>query len=265
MAGKAHSNVFCPRSDERLGYTHSQPLLRPMIEKPVDGAEPILVEFPLRGEWTAFHTPAAMVPSHGTDQLGQRYAFDFVKIDRADPGWKFYGTSAWRYNVLGTPLADCYAWGEAICAPFSGRVTVAQDDWPERTYLHFVRDFAVVLKNSLTFDASRPGALQAVLGNYVVLQMHGTDVHALMAHAKTGSVRVREGDEVAAGAHLADVGHSGNSTAPHLHFQLMNGPDVRAAAGVACAFHRYEALREGRWSAVAAGIPGRREFVRHVG
>lgn len=236
-----------------------------MNEKAHDGGEPTLVEFPLRGEWTAFHTPAERVPSHGTDQLGQRYAFDFVKIDRADPGWKFYGTSAWRYNVFGTALADCYAWGEAICAPFSGRVTDAKDGWPERQRLHFVRDLAVVLKNGLTFDASRPGALQTVLGNYVVLKMHGTHVHALLAHARTGSVRVRAGDEVTAGAHVADVGHSGNSTAPHLHFQLMNGPDVRDAAGVPCAFHRYEALREGRWSAVLSGIPGKREFVRDAG
>jgi murein DD-endopeptidase MepM/ murein hydrolase activator NlpD len=236
-----------------------------MSEKSSDGAEPTLVEFPLRGEWTAFHTPAERVPSHGTDQLGQRYAFDFVKIERSKAGWKFYGTSEWRYNVLGTPLADCYAWGEAICAPFSGRVTAAEDGWPERQRLHFVRDLAVVLKNGLTFQASRAGALKQVLGNYVIVRLHGTDVHALMAHARTGSVRVREGDEIAAGEHVADVGHSGNSTAPHLHFQLMNGPDVRVAVGVPCAFRRYEALRAGQWSAVSVGIPGKREFVRYVG
>jgi hypothetical protein len=26
-------------------------------------------------------TPALRIPSHGTDMLGQRYAFDFVRID----------------------------------------------------------------------------------------------------------------------------------------------------------------------------------------
>jgi murein DD-endopeptidase MepM/ murein hydrolase activator NlpD len=227
--------------------------------------EPTLVEFPLRGEWTAFHTPAERIPSHGTDQLAQRYAFDFVKIDRSGPGWKFYGTSPLRYNLFGTSLADCYAWGEAIHAPFDGRVIAAKDGWPERKRLHFVRDMAVVIKNSLTFDPNRPDALKGVLGNYVIVRQHGTDVHALMAHARMSSVRVREGDEIAAGEHVADVGHSGNSTAPHLHFQLMNGPDLRDAVGVPCAFRQYEALHAGRWSAVSAGIPGKREFVRYLG
>lgn len=47
-----------------------------------EGTGAIVVDFPLRGEWTAYHTPAEKVPSHGTDQLGQRYAYDFVRFDR---------------------------------------------------------------------------------------------------------------------------------------------------------------------------------------
>ena len=43
---------------------------------------PVVVDFPLRGEgWMAATTPAHRVPSHGTDMLGQRYAYDFVKVD----------------------------------------------------------------------------------------------------------------------------------------------------------------------------------------
>ena|GEM_PF-2671872 len=37
--------------------------------------DPVVVEFPLRGEgWMAVTTPAARTPSHGVDMLGQRYA-----------------------------------------------------------------------------------------------------------------------------------------------------------------------------------------------
>ena len=227
--------------------------------------EPVVVEFPLRGEWVAYHTPAERVPSHGTDQLAQRYAYDFMRIASDQPGWKFHRAPNWRYQILGVPLSNCYAWGESIHAPFSGTVVAACDGWPERKHLHVARDLAVVLKNALTFDPKRPGALQAVLGNHIVLRMPGTDVHALVAHARAGSIRVRTGAEVAAGDHLADVGHSGNSTAPHLHFHLMDGPSVLEAAGVPCAFRGYEALREGKWSPVAGGMPGKREFVRHAG
>ena len=40
---------------------------------------------------------------------------------------------------------------------------------------------------------------------------------------------VAPGERVVAGQRLAQVGHSGNSTAPHLHFQLMDGPDYLTA------------------------------------
>ncbi|GEM_PF-5659200 len=43
--------------------------------------EPVAVRFPLSGEWCAVNTPGFKVPSHGTDQLGQRYAYDFFQID----------------------------------------------------------------------------------------------------------------------------------------------------------------------------------------
>ncbi|XUD28515.1 hypothetical protein IGJ26_001450 [Enterococcus sp. AZ095a] len=39
----------------------------------------ITIEFPLRGEWLAPTTPAKKIPSHGTDRMGLRYAFDFFK------------------------------------------------------------------------------------------------------------------------------------------------------------------------------------------
>ena len=34
--------------------------------------DPVVVGFPLEGEWQAERTPAYRIPSHGTDALGQR-------------------------------------------------------------------------------------------------------------------------------------------------------------------------------------------------
>ena len=42
---------------------------------------PTVVDFPLRGEWTVERTPAHRIPSHGTDILGQRYAYDFIRTN----------------------------------------------------------------------------------------------------------------------------------------------------------------------------------------
>ena len=42
--------------------------------------EPIIVQFPLRGEWLSPNTPGTKVPSHGTNQLGTRYAYDIIPL-----------------------------------------------------------------------------------------------------------------------------------------------------------------------------------------
>ena len=60
------------------------------------------------------------------------------------------------------------------------------------------------------------------------------------AHLQPGSVSVAAGQRVRAGDLLGRVGHTGNSTSPHLHFQLMDSADLLQAHGIACAFTAYE-------------------------
>lgn len=224
-----------------------------------------VVSFPLRGEWVAFHTPADQVPSHGTDRLGQRYAYDFLRIDRDRDGWEFSRTPPWRFRLVGARLKDCYGWGEPIHSPFAGTAVAAYDGVPERDPVHIMRDLAVALKNALFGKISNTEGLRPLLGNHLILKAASGEIYALIAHAKTGSVRVRSGETVGVGQHIADVGHSGNSTAPHLHFQLMDGPDLLTASGLPCAFERYETLRDGIWVDVREEIPMKREFIRSEG
>lgn len=70
-----------------------------------------------------------------------------------------------------------------------------------------------------------------ILGNHLVLDL-GNGTYAAYAHLQRGSLTVREGDRVRAGQPIARCGNSGNSSEPHLHFQLMDGPDPDAARGV---------------------------------
>jgi len=50
----------------------------------------VIVEFPLRGEgWIAVNTPGDRIPSHSTDMLGQRFAYDLLKVDARGPGLRY--------------------------------------------------------------------------------------------------------------------------------------------------------------------------------
>ena len=227
-------------------------------------ADPVVVDFPLRGAtWMAVTTPATRVPSHGTDILGQRYAYDLLKVD-GRKGVNFHPTTQLRGLFLGGATRDCYAWGASIHAPFDGEVVAASDGMPEREWIHPIAEAARMIRNGLTFS---PEKIPQTLGNHVVLRATGAgagEVYAGFAHLAPGSVAVVAGQRVSTGDLLGRVGHTGNSTSPHLHFQLMDSADLMSARGIPCAFREYEVERDGEWVRVANGIPGARDRIRSV-
>ena len=221
-------------------------------------SNPVVVDFPLRGEgWVAVTSPADRIPSHGTNILGQRFAFDFLRTD----GRGHYHPAGWLRTVLfGVPTRECYAWGAPIHAPFDGVIVRAVDGVGERARVHPVREAFLALRNAATFDSTR---LPAILGNHVIAR--GGGVFAAFVHLAPGSVAVTEGQDVRLGDILGRVGHTGNSTSPHLHFQLMDALDPTVANGVPCAFATYEVLRGGVWEMVHDAIPAKGDRIRHLG
>jgi murein DD-endopeptidase MepM/ murein hydrolase activator NlpD len=230
----------------------------PAVETELDGAR--IIDFPLRGEWTAIHTPASRLPSHGTDMLGQRYAFDLIRLDPAN-GSRYHPAGVVRTLLFGVPTRECYGWGEPVHAPLDGVVVAAGDGLPEHSRIHPVRELVLVLKNGLVFRPT-PDGVHRVMGNHVILRCG--DVWAGFAHLATGSVAVEAGQQVRTGDALGRVGHTGNSTAPHLHFQLMDGPDPLTARGVPCAFSEYEVWRDSGWRRVEHAIPTSTDRIRSV-
>ena len=77
--------------------------------------------------------------------------------------------------------------------------------------------------------------VRGVVGNHVVIE-HADGEHSIYAHLKPGSLKVKAGDRVAMGQPLASVGTSGNSTEPHLHFHIADGPDALRSAGIPVRF-----------------------------
>jgi hypothetical protein len=230
-------------------------------------ATTVVVDFPLRGEWIPPNTPGTKVPSHGTDLFGERYAYDFVGVDPNSRSRRFYRPGPLQYLIFGVRLQDCYGWGRPILSASAGVVVQAADGWPEREPVHPVRDVSIMLKNARTFTAKEvedPHALdlRALTGNYLIIE--SSDGYLVYAHAQTGSVRVATGDRVMPGQHLANVGHSGNSTAPHLHFHLMDHQDPWKAQGIPCCFRDYEVLNNGAWQQVQNGIPKATDRIRKL-
>jgi Peptidase family M23 len=222
-------------------------------------ANPTVVDFPLRGEgWMAVTTPATRVPSHGVDMLGQRYAYDLLRVDRRR-GVHFHPAGSVRGLLIGGRTRDCYAWGAPVHSPIDGVIVRALHGMPERGWIHPIRELAIAIKNGLTF---RPERLPAILGNHVILQ--SGDIYAAFVHLAPGTIVVTNGQRMSTGDLIGRIGHTGNSTSPHLHFQLMDSPDPMTAQGIACAFRAYEVERNRTWVRVNNGIPSRRERLRSI-
>lgn len=144
-------------------------------------------------------------PINGKLYVAERFAIDYVQLGndyrllRGDP------TKPESYPYLGA----------AIHAVGNGTVVSVRDDLPEQ------------------IPTKPPSGLplDQYAGNHIVEDL-GDGNYALYAHLKPGSVTVKPGDELKTGQSIAALGNSGNTTAPHLHFHVIDGPDPLAANGL---------------------------------
>ncbi len=69
------------------------------------------------------------------------------------------------------------------------------------------------------FDRETEGDITKKLGNYIAIK-HANKYYSYYGHLKKNSLLVNVGDTVVSGQRIAQVGSSGNSTDPHLHFEV---------------------------------------------
>jgi hypothetical protein len=202
---------------------------------------------PVTGRWSAFNSPAGKVPSHGTHGLGQTYAIDLV-YEPAPGARPAFGAGA---DFL--PPQEFPAFGEDVRAPADGRVVAVRNAARD----HLSRSsWAAYAYMMVEVSLREVAGSRFMLGNVVILDL-GDGVHAVLAHLQRGSAVVRPGQLVRAGEVLARCGNSGNSSEPHLQFQLMDHRWPFLAAGLPFVFTAVSADGQVR----EAGIPADEEFI----
>ncbi len=184
--------------------------------------DPVMLRPPVTGRWQAHNSPTTRVPSHGIQSYGQTYAIDLV----ADPADGSRPRFAW-WPPARRP-EEFPGFDAEVCAPCDGTVVRIHDR--ERDHYSRTSPFGIGLLFSaeLLRDLFGPSR---ILGNHVIID-RGDDTFAALAHLRRGSIRVDEGDQVAAGDRIAACGNSGNSSEPHLHLQVMDHARPVLAAGV---------------------------------
>ena len=124
-------------------------------------------------------------------------------------------TTATATGVHRFPIAGAFDWG-APDARFGAK---------RKGHSHQGQDLAAAAGTPVV--APYRGVVAAVqyqargAGRYVVLD--GEDYDYVFMHLRTGSIVVREGERVRTGQAIGEVGSTGESSGPHLHFELWEG------------------------------------------
>lgn len=190
----------------------------------------------------------ALNPLNGELWAAERFAIDYVQLSK--DGTIFRGDKA--------RLESYPYFGADVHAVADGPVVSVLDGLPEQ----------------VPGTAPTGLRLEEYGGNHVVQDISGGGTekrYAFYAHLKTGSVQVEPGDQLSAGQVLGNLGNSGNTDAPHLHFHVMSTPDPLRADGLPFVFKTFglddrvtdqaalDPLLDGRPAAVEPGFSAREE------
>lgn len=172
----------------------------------------VKIDFPLRGTWKIFH-----IPGH------HQNAYDFVGLD--SDTLKYFRKNALKNIFWGGSVEDWHSWAKPIFSPDNGIVVQAEDGWPDRREVGFVRGFI-----QFFFFRRPPSKItddpRSIAGNFVTIR-RADGIIVFMCHMKNGSVKVNPGDKVNVGDAIGEVGNSGNSLSPHLHLNLFKDTDQK--------------------------------------
>jgi murein DD-endopeptidase MepM/ murein hydrolase activator NlpD len=154
----------------------------------------------------------ALLPLNGRFALAQRFAIDWEQIDAQN-------------RLVSGDLKDVknyVIFGKDVLAVGDGTVVASRNDLPEQVPGSLPKDLPVDQAD----------------GNFVIQDI-GNGAYVLYAHMQPGSVKVTSGAAVKRGDVLGQVGNTGNTSAPHLHLHVMDGPEPLLANGIPYVFESF--------------------------
>ncbi len=183
--------------------------------------EGIELDFPLQnGEYYIGQGGNNPITNHHYEISAQKYAVDILKLNGL----------GLRCNQLNPCFLEHFnIFGDVLYSPCDGKIVDLVDGHPDL-------ELGIM-------DEEHPA------GNYLVIEMHGSNVLVVLAHIQKGSYFIENGSIVKKGQLLAKVGNSGNTSEPHLHMHaVMNktGDVLFAGQGIPMKFNDRFLIRNDR-------------------
>jgi hypothetical protein len=144
----------------------------------------------------------------------ERYAVDFIGLDAGNR----YREERQDANM------DYYGYEDIVYSTTAGEIVSMIDTLPDNI--------------PPLVPEINPGALYRAGGNQVVVKV-SAGIYVFYGHLVRASTNLKVGDKVEPGQPVGRLGNSGNSDAPQLHLQVMDGPDPLRSNGIPWVFDRF--------------------------
>lgn len=185
------------------------------------------LELPFDEEWWVFWGGRSVSENYHAAYKVQRFALDIVQ--------RVNGST---HTGNGSQNEDYHCFGKQLNAPGNGKIVTVMNSVPDNI----------------------PGQFNADVpeGNHVIID-HENGEFSMLAHFKEESIVVSVGDVVTKGQELGKAGNSGNSSEPHLHYQLQTTANPMNGEGLPSQFLNYYADE----TFVENGEPVRNQYIRN--
>ncbi|MBF0298120.1 MAG: M23 family metallopeptidase [Oligoflexia bacterium] len=189
----------------------------------ISKSKPITISSPVKGKnWVSVNGPSnkslhrrIISTNNGKITIPEKYAVDWVKIDDKRDN---------LYKNNGQTNDDFFSYGQEVMAVADGKVVVVKNGIPDND----------ISNEKVSTEINQNN----VSGNYISIKI-GKDLYANYSHLREGTLRVKMNDKVHKGQVIGLLGNSGNSTAPHLHFQLSSSSDIFNSKAIAYQINKF--------------------------